>query len=264
MTLCLGLVLHVGAEAQTCPNRTTLADLEATMASTEAAFADLDVALFSSAMEDLSVKLPCVRDAIPATVAARYHRVVGIRLFTDGQELEAFQALQAARILDMSYHFPAGMFPPGHALVVQYNALDSRERTKGRELAPRDLRLFFDGAETRRRPAGRATLLQFATTDGVIRSTQFLQTTAPMPVYESRQRLRQPIAIGTTIAAGLAAALYGGALLSKTAVQNQNPRYDMDDLTRLKQRTNVLVGLSATFASLAVGGGLSIAIVGDR
>ena len=167
--------------AQSCPNRATLVDLTKNMDATEAAFADLDVELFSRSIEDLVLKLPCVRDVIPAEIAARYHRVLGIRLFTNGNELEAFQALQAARTLDSEYRFPVGMFPAGHALVVQYDALDPKPRIKGRELAPRDLMLLFDGTETRKRPAGTATLLQLATRDGVIRSTQFLQPNEPMP-----------------------------------------------------------------------------------
>ena len=252
------------SKAQSCPNRTTIEDLQQSMSATEAAFADLDVELFSRSTEDLAIKLPCVRDTIASDVAARYHRLVGIRLFTNGNELEAFQALRAARILDNAYRFPEGMFPSGHELVVQYDALDTKERVKGRVLAPRTLNVLFDGIQTRKRPVGRATLLQFVTKEGTVRTTRLLQANEPMPTYESKPRLRKPILIGTTIASVLAASLYGGALASKAEFENQSARTTLDDLQRWQRRTNRLAGFSATFAGLALGGGISIIIVGDR
>ena len=62
----------------------------------------------------------------------------------------------------------------------------------------------------------------------------------------------------------LAAGLYGGALLSKAEFEKENSRTTLDDLKRYQRRTNRLVGFSATFAGLALGGGITIVIVGDR
>lgn len=264
LTLIFACGFAASASAQSCPNRTTLAELEQNMDATENAFINMDVELFTRSIEDLGLKLPCVRDTLPPKVAARYHRVVGIRLYANGNEMEAFQALQAARTLDAAYTFPAAMFPPGHELVVQYDALDPKDRNQGRVLKPRDLIVHFDGTETRKRPVGRATLLQLVTKDGAIRTTRFLQPNDLMPNYEARPRLRKPILIGTAISAGIAAALYVGALLSESEFNKDELWYTMADLERLRRRTNTLVGLSATFAGLAIGGGITIVIVGDR
>lgn len=252
------------AFGQACPNRTTLEGLQENLLAAETAFSELDVESFSRSLEDLALKLPCVRDAIPADVAARYHRVLGVSLYANGEEIKAFHALQAARTLDQEYQFPEGMFPAGHALVVQFNNLDPKERHKGRVLAPRALNVHFDGKQTRKRPVGRATLLQLSTEENMFRSTQFLHPTDPMPNYEARARLRKPLLIGVSITAALATLFYGSALASRAEFNKQDPRYSLDDLERLQKRTNTLVGVSATLGGLALGGGITVVIVGDR
>jgi hypothetical protein len=264
LSTVLGLLTASAAFGQACPNKTTLDALQLNLTAAEEAFAELDVELFSRSMEDLSLKLPCVRDLVPPKVAARYHRVLGISLYANGEEIEAFQALRAARVLDTEYSFPAGMFPPGHELVVRFQGIDLKERSQGRVLGARDLTIHFDGTTTRKRPSRRATLLQMSTPDGSVLSTRFMQPADTMPKYETRPRLRKPIIIATGIATGLAAAFYGGAMISNAEFNKDNPNYEREDLEKLRRQTHALVGVSAGFAGLAIGGGITIAIVSDR
>jgi hypothetical protein len=254
----------VTASAQTCPNQTSIADLTSNLQTAETAFTAMDVEQFSRALEDLALKVPCVREPLIPTLAARFHRVTGIRLYASANEIQAFQALQAAKVLDPDFLFPEGMFPPGHDLVEHYNSLSTKERVEGRIPAPRNMSVLFDGIATRKKPAGRATLLQFTSKDGVVRSTQFLNPGDPLPQYEARPPIRKPILIGTLVAAGIATGLYGGALLSKAEFNRENSRLDMDQLEGLRKRTNSLVALSGIFAGLSIGGGITIIVVGDR
>ena len=259
---CLG-ISDVGF-AQSCPSRTSLQDLSQNLEQAENAFIELDAALFSKSLEDLSIKLPCVRELIPTKLAARYHRVWGIHQFSQGDELQAFQTLQAARILEPDYTFPERMFPENHTLVVQYQRLKIKPRSNGRVPNARTLNIFFDGEKTRQRPAGQSTLLQISSKKGEVRTTEFLPIASPMPNYEAKQRLRKPLAIGTGVAALIAGAFLGASVSSRSTFNNEDPQYTRDDLTRLRKQTNTLAGISIAFTGAAVIGGTSILIVGDR
>ena len=252
------------AWSQSCPSRTSLDELQANLDQAETAFIELDAALFSKSLEDLSIKLPCVRDLIPKSLAARYHRVWGIHQFSQGDELQAFQTLQAARVLEPGYTFPEGMFPSNHTLVVQYQRLKIKPRSSGRVANPRNLEIYFDGEKTRQRPAGQSTLLQISSKSGEIRTTEFLPIASPMPNYEATQRLRKPLAIGTSAAAVLAGVFLGASAFSRAQFNADDPNYTLDDLERLKRNTNTLAGVSIAFASITVIGGTSIIAVGDR
>ena len=258
------LVSSPNAYGQACPNETDASELSTTLENAEQAFMAMNADGFSTALEDLAVKLPCLRETIQPVLSARYHRVIGIQRYAAGDELGAFEALKASRILDPNYGFDAKMFPPGHQLVVQYQTLPSKDRDSGRVAASRDLLFVFDGVETRKRPAGRAALLQMTTEDGVVRSTAYLGPLDPMPNYEAKTRLRKPLLIGTAILAGMSLISYGGAMASKNAFEKHNPRLSLQELENIKSRTNALVGVSATLGGLAVGGGITVLIVGDR
>lgn len=259
-----GLLFPSISLAQSCPSRTSIQELTENLDQAETAFIELDAALFSKSLEDLSIKLPCVRELIPVPLAARYHRVWGIHQFSQGDELQAFQTLQAARILEPEYTFPEGMFPANHTLVTQYQRLKTKSRSVGRVANPRTLDIFFDGKKTRQRPAGQSTLLQISSKTGDIRTTEFLPIASAMPIYESKPRLRKPLAIGTGVAAVLAGVFLGASASSRTAFNNEDPDYTLDDLTRLRQQTNTLAGISIAFVGITVVGGTSILAVGDR
>jgi hypothetical protein len=70
-----------------------VAALDAQLVASEAAYKGVDVPRFEDAMDEGSLMLTCVADDVPPSVAARYHRLRGIRAFLKRDTEAAFDDL---------------------------------------------------------------------------------------------------------------------------------------------------------------------------
>ncbi len=85
-----------------CTTSYAPAELEQRLGAAEAAYVALDVDAFRAAAEEARLLLPCLGGALAPSVAARVHRVEGLRLYAGGDEAGARLSMAAAR-----RHMPA-------------------------------------------------------------------------------------------------------------------------------------------------------------
>lgn len=248
------------ALAADCGFAATEAELHTTMETAEQAYAELDVASFRTANDELRLAFPCIDTPVSGPTAARLARLRALALSTAGDDNGALQALTAAKELEPSYAFPMELLPEGHALRTAYNGIAPSSAPKARLPRPRGVDVLLDGQADLWRPTHRPTVFQIER-DGHVQDTQLLWPGDPAPDYPKVPVTRNRLLY---TAAGLGAgalAFYGGAWASRSGLDTAE---GADALQGVQQRTNLLTGLSLGFA-IGAGATTSAALlVGDR
>ena len=85
------------ARAADCPKPVAPADWGAHLDAAERAFSSLDEVSFDRTMEEAGLDLACLSAPLSPAQAARYHRLVGLRLYVRDDEASASLAFAAAR-----------------------------------------------------------------------------------------------------------------------------------------------------------------------
>ncbi len=233
--------------ALACADATSAAALVEALEGAEAAYTELsDDVMFH--LDRVGILLPCVTEPVAPTVAARVHRVQGLRLWASQRRL-AVGALRAAREVDPAYTWPDTLLAPEHTARATYEGWSGRSATE-RAKAPRNGELHFDGVATRRRPSERPTLLQL---DG---QTLWLAPDEPLPSYEVRPPPVAPLAaVSGTLIAG-AATSYGLAWSARGRATTLADAGDRAGAEAAVGQTNALTAVAAGTAvsGLVVGG----------
>lgn len=229
----------------------------------ERSFADLDEAGFDASMELAAQRLSCLDAAVLPTLAARYHRLVALRLYVRHDQQGALLALAAARAVDPFGAFPSALLPPGH----EARAMAAKASTPGdtrRSPRIRDGATIFDGTVTRQRPADRPTLFQVEA-DDQLRASRYLAPGEPLPVpaeLRAGPSTLSWISGGAGLALGVGSAVVYGVAAQHARFLDEAPS---DDLTReevesMRHSTNTLVLVSGAGAVLG-GVGLTVALI---
>ena len=241
----------------------------------EAAYKTLEVEVFSSSLDEAALMLPCLDVAVTPAFAARYHRMRGLRSSLDRDPARATQSFAAARVIEPDYSFPTSLIPEGHSVRSQYASLDvtAPETIPVRE--PIEGWLAFDGARGLTRPTGWPSIVQLYDAQGLVRSTDYLFPSDPLPAYKAKPlpvsatarvpkplSPKLPLAIGAGVVGVGAGVLYALAASSAQEFNVYDESYTLDDMERMKGRTNGLVYASVGAGVLAVAGGLGVAFVG--
>lgn len=228
----------------------------------EAAFSALDEAAFDKEMDVAAIELPCLSRPLRPDQAARYHRLIGLRLYVRDEEDAARAAFAAARAVEPMGALPSALLPPGHAA----RALADSATTPGRTesvLQPKDGALWFDGVPGTERPADRPTVIQLEL-EGAVATSRYLAPGDAMPTYQpaplASPVVRRRLGLGVGIGLGVgSAALYGLAAASAAQFEGSLPAdsWDRGGAEQLAARTNRLV-----YASAATGvvGGVSVGL----
>ena len=194
----LGLLIaltpqHVVA-AQVCEEPSSTLELRTLLEDAEDAYSRLDVAAFKAATDSARALLPCLSEPLPRTLAASFHRAMGLRLFVDRDSESAQLAFAAARSVEPLYRFPTTLVPEGHPVRVQYGAYPV-ELGEYLPVAQPAGRITFDGTDVLQRPLSWPSIVQIYDEAGQIVETHYLQPAEPMPGY--------PLATGDVIRGGV-------------------------------------------------------------
>lgn len=246
-----------------CASPITVEAWSALLDDAERAFTDLDEAGFDASMELAAQRLGCLDAAVLPTLAARYHRLVALRLYVRADRQGATLALAAARAVDPFGAFPSALLPPGH----EARALAAQASTPGdtrRGPKIRDGALIFDGTVTRARPSDRPTLLQIEVDDAVI-SSRYLAPSEPLPVpgaLRAGPSTASWIAGGAGLALGVGSAVVYGVAAQHARFLDETPADDLsrEEVESMSRSTNGLVLASGAGAILS-GAGLVVALV---
>src|SRR5262245_50664614 len=104
-----------GVASAACPTPIDVAGLDADLKRAEEAFANLDATGFDRALDEAALGVGCLSGTITPAVAARFHRLQGLRFFAARDAAHALASFTASRSLDSAWAWPADLLPPGHA-----------------------------------------------------------------------------------------------------------------------------------------------------
>jgi hypothetical protein len=247
-------VFHPSVASAACLTSSDTGQLTERLEAAEAAFAALDAEGFGRALDDATLLVPCLSDVPPRALAARMHRLDGLRQFAAGDNESALASMQAARVLDPTYRFPDETLPADHALRVAYEALPTDEGDSVRPPQPTDGVLVFDGVEQPRRPIDRATLFQLVE-DGSVASTRMLSPDEDLPAYRAKPRARNRLLVGSGVMLGLSGLFYGLAWAANDQFWGTtDDGATISDYESLQAQSRTYTALSATSLGLGVGG----------
>jgi hypothetical protein len=263
------LATHAPAALAECGQDLTTADLVAMLEGAEWSYGQADLPGFSAATEQIRIQLPCLSEELPRNIAARVHRVVGLRGFVDRDPEVSTRAFAAARAIEPAYTFPSAMVPTGNPVLLDYNAVPVEAGQHDDVLAPAEGYLVFDGRPDHSRPRSWPTVVQFVASSGEVTDTYYLWPDQSLPVYEiaSSQPVTDPLPVEPppsatdrkfnapvlAIAGGMAAASGALFVVSRSVHGSYyDPATPMADLDALRVRHNSLVWSSRGTAAGAV------------
>ena len=242
----------------------TTADLLLTMEDAESAFGGLDITAFRAATDKANADVRCLREVVPRPLAARLHRLEGLRWWADADLPRARASFAAARSIEPGYTFPEAMVPAGHPVLVEYGASDP---AAGGELPvppPEKAALWFDGRAGDTRPEARATLTQLVADEGAVRASALLWPGEPMFPYEVARPVKKGPNLPLTVAAGIGVAASAVCLgLAATDFATfHDPATPAEDLPGLQKSTNALYVSGLGAGVLALGAGVGAIVTG--
>ncbi len=237
-----------------------------------------DAQSFNAAADSLAARLPCLEALADPALAARIHRVHGLRAFVAGQGSRTLSAFAASRQLEPGYRFSVTVFPSAHP--VQRLWAQSAEHLWKVEAVPPlgSTLIWFDGRVGLERPVSVPTLVQLQREDGSVAATSYAWPGDALPSDPLLATVRAPSGhsidvpherrfhVGLAVGAGVAALAAGGsyALAYNTAMDYRNNPHGNSELEELRGRANALVYVSAGLGAVAFGSGLGAALAWPR
>ncbi len=264
--------LFVSAVYAACSAVVPVATFEAGLSRAEVAFGNLDVAGFDAAMDEAMLDVGCIDAVVPPRVAARIHRLQGLRFYAARDERRALASFAASRALDPAWDWPETMLPRGHAARALWAQATTVPPARVAVPAPTGGVLVFDGTKGLERPTAWATVAQLVGEDFQLQTSVYLLPDALMFAYPSEARPARPEptpkgdkpAIGWFVASGAlavaSAGTYGAAAASADRFTDPTVDADLDALAARRRTTNTLVGASAgLLGAAAVAGVIGVA-----
>ncbi len=272
--------------ATACEGERTLAALLVTMDEAEAQFG-VDAERFRQATDGTVAGAECLAEVVTPSIAARLHRIVGLRAYVDQDNEAAARAFAASRRLEPAYVLPLAMAPEGHPLRGAYQQIDVGSTATTRLPTSPEARWLADGRLDGVRVAEWPTLLQRVDAAGRVLDGDYARggplhatlpvTTAPVAAATvaaapplapasataaSTDKKRPARALGVAgVATGVAAAAaYGVALAVATEYRDHDVPHTADELNAMRGTANTLVVVSGVAGAGAVALGVGAVV----
>jgi len=266
MLAVLTSLLTGGAYAVECGDPVSPAELEEVLVAAESEYIDLNEAGFRDRVNEAAgLFLPCISDRLDAKTVAHHHRVMSLHLLMVGDEAGSLKAVESAKIADPEYQFPDEILPANHPIRAHYDAYVPE--FSGRTVPePRVGSISFDGTNSRSRPKLHPTIAQLFDEQGLAQTTTYLAPRESLPPYRAVPRRRNTLIISSGSALVLSGAMYSmawaqrGNLFSSASDLSTS----VDTLNAKRSRTNGYTIASTAFLGIAVGTGVSAAMIGER
>ncbi len=179
-------LLWIGQAHTACPAPITTAELTASLAAAEAAYASLDLEGFRASVATASQQLACLEESLGRVEAATVHRVHALEHYVSQDPDAALAALRSALSAWSGAAPSSSIAPQGnplHDLIVQAREAGGGEDTPMPPAAP--LSLWVDGAVSEQRPTDRPYVLQAIEVDGAVAWSGYQAATEPPPDWVS-------------------------------------------------------------------------------
>jgi hypothetical protein len=265
------VILLLASLAQaTCPSPPSA--VEAALDSAQLAFRLMDRAAFATATDEVRRGLECLAEPVTPTLAARIHRVTGLREFVAGNDAAARLAFAAARAIDPSYSFPESIVPAGHPVHALYASATEVSAAVSAAPTPAQGHLEFDGTATPNRPGERPTLALLVGGEKVVSASAYLWPGDPLFPYavaSSTTASRAGKGKGPSWPLAIAAAASGLAAGGAYAWAAES-RAEFDDmatpdaeLSGLRDQTNALQLTAWALGAASLGLGVGAVVAGS-
>jgi hypothetical protein len=270
----------IGRAHAACAQPTVAHDLLAQIEIAEQS-AGRDAERFSGAAGALEVQLPCLERVLNPELAARLHRIEGLRSFVGGDRQRALGAFAAAQRLTPGLGFPWSVFPAAHPVPQLWDQATAVVREMEPVALPSTALLWVDGVIVRERPTTMPAVVQLQAPDGAVFATAYVWPGDPLPVPPVIAELRRdradlgntitvprashahiPLVVGAGLTALAAAGSYAWAYGTSRDYRD-NPHTNAE-LDRLRTRANTLVYVSVGLGAVAAGTGLGAALAWPR
>lgn len=169
--------------ASDCSARSSTGDVAAALELAEAAYADADLPALLAASDRAAEALPCVHELVSRPLAARYHRVVGLRAFVEAHPDQAERAFAASRSIEPSYSFPPEIVPPGNPVLDHYVSLTVDTPKTLPVDRPAQGSIWLDGRESLERSISWPVVVQLTDAGGAVTATAWVEPGDPLPAY---------------------------------------------------------------------------------
>ncbi|MBN2799845.1 MAG: hypothetical protein JXX28_11930 [Deltaproteobacteria bacterium] len=186
--LTLMMVLPSGAARaeDVCYHSAYAADLEELLEKAEVEYPKWESGQFIEISKQVQDMVPCLEEKLRPDLAARIHRVMGLRVrIVDNDVDRARMAFAASRKLTPKYRFPEDMVASGDPEHADYSAIPVALDITAHAMRPSEGTLRFDGRQTLDRPATFATIFQHIDDKGQVLETSYLWPGDPTPAYFS-------------------------------------------------------------------------------
>ena len=274
------LAVSTGRAETACQQPTAARDLLAQVEIAEQS-AGRDAQRFGGASEAIEAQLPCVERIVNPQLAARLHRVEGLRAFVAGDRQRAIGAFAAAQRIEPDFRFPEAVFPSAHPVPRLWEQAAGIPREVEPVAVPDSALLWLDGVVGTARPTMIPAVVQLQARDGAVLATAYAWPGEPLPVppvvaaarsirmdpgntitVPSDHHAHVPLAVGAGLSALAAAGSYAIAWGAARDYRD-NPHTDAE-LDRLRARANSLVYVSVGLGAMTGGLGLGAALAWPR
>lgn len=272
--MLLTLLATAALASAACPS--SAASLQSALDSAQLAFSMMDSGAFQTATGEAESEASCLSDPVSPTVAARLHRVLGLRAFVAGDEAAARTAFAAARAIEPDYLFPASLVPADHPVRALYSQSLNASAATTELPSPATGHLQFDGSQGTRRPTQRPTLALLVDPSGAVKGSGYLwpddpvfaytpasatiATTTQAPKSTVRRGPNLPLTVIAAVSLAAGGACYGIAAAAHKDYEeapNEEPT-----LTALQGKTNTFFFTSIGAGVVALGTGVGAVVAG--
>lgn len=168
------------AEAAACERASTTSQLSALLGAAEVAWEKRDRPAVVAAADTALGELACLRDSVTPALAARFHRVTGLRAFLLQDDGSAIRSFAAARSLEPNYVLPTALVPQAHPARILYDMAPVAIASFAPIPAVQGI-LRLDGRDLQARPTDRPVIFQLFDDSGSVVTTFCLQASDPLP-----------------------------------------------------------------------------------
>lgn len=263
--LLVSLVLVVPRVGRAdCVEPITSVRLLLTIEDAEAAFGRLDLDAFQSRVDESALLLPCLSETASRPLAARLHRLQGLRAWLLRDTTRAEQAFLSSRRIEPSYRFPTELVPEQHPTRESYLALPLDEGGVVELPTPSVGSLMVDGRVSHQRPLPGPSVVQWIADSGAVNWTQYSWEATELPPFSvlavepaSPDRWRVPLLVAAGSSLLVSGTLY--ALAASSHSRWEDPATPASETDRLRSQTNGLWVGSMGAGGLALGAGAAAA-----
>lgn len=181
--LFLAVLASEPAQAQSCVTATTVEDVHALLAEAENAYLQDRPAMLDVYAEMANEGLRCLQERVDRDLAARFHRLQGLRAYAQEREEAAIDAFTAARGARPFFELSEAYYHDDTRLLECYHARSPTRGTWTSVPPSSDGHLYFDARLATVRDTSKPTILQIVGYEGTILLTTWLSPEMALPAY---------------------------------------------------------------------------------